>query len=254
MKCPKCGHEQPGRYECERCGVVFSKWNAVQAAEKNGAEPESDSNLPSPLEQVFGNAEVLLLDQDARDWSEILLDWEVANQYSITDSRGKYRGTAVEQGRSGGDIVKRQFMGSRRPLHIVVFNQAMQPAIEIDRPFTLLLTRMEVKCEGRVIGGVERKFNLLRRTYELKDQAGRMFAMISSPLLRFYTFPIYDRAGREKGQISKKWRGFGLEALTDADKFRIQFLDDSFTTAQRAIVLAAALAIDFDFYENNQKR
>ena len=254
MKCPKCGHEQAGRYECERCGVVFSKWNAVQAAAANETGPDSDSNLPSPLAQVFANADVLLLDQDAKDWSEILLDWEVANQYSITDSRGKYRGTAVEQGRSGADMVKRQVMGSRRALHIVVFNQAMQPVIDIDRPFTALLTRMEVTQEGRVIGRVERKFNLLRRTYELFDQSGRVFATISSPLLKYYTFPLYDRAGREKGQISKKWRGFGLEALTDADKFRIQFLDDSFTPAQRAVVLAAALAIDFDFYENNQTR
>lgn len=31
MKCPKCGHEQDNTFECESCGIVFEKYEQIQA-------------------------------------------------------------------------------------------------------------------------------------------------------------------------------------------------------------------------------
>ena len=52
--------------------------------------------------------------------------------------------------------------------------------------------------------------------------------------------------------ISKKWGGALREVFSDADTFRIEFGTASWTEEQRAVLLAAAISIDFDFFENNQ--
>jgi hypothetical protein len=35
MKCPKCGHEQDNTFECESCGIVFEKYEQIQARLKD---------------------------------------------------------------------------------------------------------------------------------------------------------------------------------------------------------------------------
>ena len=67
-----------------------------------------------------------------------------------------------------------------------------------------------------------------------------------------WTFPVEGADGARTATISKKWSGVLREALSDADTFRIDFGSGGWTDEQRAVILAAALAIDFDFFENNQ--
>ena len=40
----------------------------------------------------------------------------------------------------------------------------------------------------------------------------------------------------------------------DADTYLVDFSNDSWSTEQRAVILGAAISIDFDFFENNQSR
>ena len=80
-----------------------------------------------------------------------------------------------------------------------------------------------------------------------------MFARIVGPLLRIWTFNIIDASGRQRGEISKKWSGFTQEYITDADRFRIAF-GDGWTAEQKAVLLAAAFSVDYDFFENKQQR
>ncbi len=55
------------------------------------------------------------------------------------------------------------------------------------------------------------------------------------------------------GAISKKWQGFIKEGFTDADRFLVDFgSEQEWTLSERAVLLCAAISIDFDFFENNQ--
>ena len=60
--------------------------------------------------------------------------------------------------------------------------------------------------------------------------------------------------GRQIATISKKWGGLLKEYISDADKFGVSFEAQNLTTAQKAVIFGAALAIDFDYFENNQGR
>ena len=58
--------------------------------------------------------------------------------------------------------------------------------------------------------------------------------------------------GYSEAEIAKKWGGGLREIFTDADTFRVAFGAGSWTPEQRTVVFAAAISIDFDFFENNQ--
>ena len=66
---------------------------------------------------------------------------------------------------------------------------------------------------------------------------------------RPYTFFIDNPQGVEVGRITKEWSGFGRELFTDADTFRIEFGETERSQEMRLMLLAAAFAIDLDFFE-----
>lgn len=129
-----------------------------------------------------------------------------------------------------------------------------QPAVTMARPFYWILSNMSVAgADGRAIGSVVKRWSFFRKQYEL-FHGGRPFAKISSGLFKIWTFPVYDLNGSQIATISKKWGGLLKEYISDADKFGISFESTQLTTAQKAVVFAAALSIDFDYFENNQSR
>ncbi len=105
---------------------------------------------------------------------------------------------------------------------------------------------------GDRVGSIHRRFGILYKKYDLKDRMGRLFATVSSPRWRLWTFPIKDLSGEVCATVSKRWGGGLREVFTDADTFRIDFGTHAWTPEQRAILFALALSIDFDFFENNQ--
>jgi hypothetical protein len=89
---------------------------------------------------------------------------------------------------------------------------------------------------------------------DLRDASGQTFATIASPLLHPWTFPIFDRSGQQRAEIAKKWAGMTEEMLTEAQRFKIDFMNYDWPLAHRAVVLGTALSIDFDSFEWRGRR
>lgn len=255
MRCPSCGHEQRNAVECELCGIVFAKWHAPGVVERRSQVSSAfDRATATPVERLLGDTNTLVVDQDPKQWWEILLNWEQASQYAVSDSVGRGRGYVVEQGRGFLAALSRIFLLSHRPLDIKVFSPEFDVVLQLRRPFHWFFSEMNVVTQaGEHLGRVERRFSALRRVYELKDSSGRTFGRIVSPIFRIWTFPVVDEGGVERGKITKQWSGFAQEMLTDADKFRVEF-DPQWSIAQRAVVFSAAVTIDYDFFEHNNRR
>lgn len=61
MNCPKCGYEQEERLDCRKCGIVFSKYLAMQSeGSPSGPNPGGENGAPT---------EILELRQNVRDLS-----------------------------------------------------------------------------------------------------------------------------------------------------------------------------------------
>jgi uncharacterized protein YxjI len=71
---------------------------------------------------------------------------------------------------------------------------------------------------------------------------------IEGTLLHPWTFPV-KKGDRQVACILKKWSGIGKEAFTDADTFLVRFEDAGLSENERRLLVMAALAIDFDFFE-----
>lgn len=74
---------------------------------------------------------------------------------------------------------------------------------------------------------------------------GQQFADVKGDW-KGWNFKFLDNAGQEMGLVTKKWAGFGKELFTSADNYIVEIKDG---TANNALLLAAAIAIDTVFKE-----
>ncbi|MDQ6799461.1 MAG: phospholipid scramblase family protein [Acidobacteriota bacterium] len=247
MQCPQCGHQQLATAECESCGIVFSKWKPHEAVER--------SELPSPLEALLGSANVLKLNENPRGLLAVLTGWEVAREFDIVDSVGREKGSVAEQGRGLISSLGRTFMSSWLPVQFAVYSYpSQQLAMTLHRPFFWLFSEITVEdAGGRRLGSTKRGFSILRKRYDLRDASGMTFATIVTPLLHPWTFQIFDRSGQQRAEITKRWAGAMAEIVTEAQRFKIDFMNHPWPLAQRAVILATALTIDFDAFESRYR-
>ena len=189
-----------------------------------------------------------------KEWAEIIVDWETSNNYEVFDSANNSLGRIAERAGGFGHFVKRWFFRSHRAFEIDVFNLAGKSLLHLSRSFFFFFSDLAVtNGAGRKFGNVKRRWGWISKKYDLHDETGQVFARISSPIWKLWTFPVTDNMGRETAVISKKWGGVFREFLTDADTYGIDFSKGQFSESQRAVLFAAAISIDFDFFENNSK-
>jgi len=171
------------------------------------------------LRDLIENAEQYFVSQK-KEWTEILVDFETRNQYKVLDVDKKEVGTISEVSSGIGGFLKRNFFGSHRSLDVRVHDADGSPVLRLERPFFFWFSSLEVKTEGGAgLGRVERRFGLIYKKYDLVDANGRTFA----------------------GEI-----------FADADTFRVAIEEGNWSGPERWVLFAAAISIDFDFFENNQ--
>jgi hypothetical protein len=187
---------------------------------------------------------------------EIIVDFETANKYEISATGGRRLGNIIERGGGFKAVLKRWFLRSHRPFDIDVFNAENQAVLHLHRRFFFFFSDLEVVDvqTGQKYGSVHRRFGIIRKKYDLLDANGKLLAQVRSPVWRLWTFPVYNPAGLQVAEITKRWKGILSEAFTDADRYIVDFREtfNQWSDEQKAVLFAAAISIDFDFFENNQ--
>lgn len=205
-----------------------------------------------PVRELLGDHPRVFVHQ-RKEWTEILVDWETRNQYALVDEAGAELGSIAEKAGGWWSFLRRGFLRSHRPLEAAVCDRSGRPVLQLARPFFLLFSDLDVRtADGGSLGRVRRRFGVLYKRYDLLGATGERFARIASPRWRLWTFPVASDDGLRSATISKQWKGLVHEAFTDADTFLVDFGTPAWSDAERAVILCAALSIDFDFFENNQ--
>ncbi len=200
------------------------------------------------------NRETLIVQQQ-KELIEILVNWETGNRYRLADEQGAECGYIMEHAGGLGRKLLRGFLGSHRGLKINVYDRDRQQVLFFWRKFYWLFSELFVEtAEGKRIGKAQRRFGIIYKKYDLYDENQRVFATIRSPLWKLWTFNIFNPQDQQVGVISKRWTGLLKEYFTDSDTYAINFDKQPWTTNQKAVILAVAVSIDFDFFENNQGR
>lgn len=204
---------------------------------------------------MFDKQQTLYVHQ-RRELAEIILGFETRNVYEVIDESQQQVARIEENGHGFAALLKRIFLRSHRPLRVQVFDTKQQVVLEFKRNFFFFFSDLFIHSKENVLlGSVHRRFGIIYKKYTLKDPTGMEFAYVRSPIWKLWTFPLLVPNQLEPaGSISKKWSGALREFFTDADVFKIDYGLHPWKTQQRAVILGAAVAIDFDFFEENANR
>lgn len=181
-----------------------------------------------------------------------LLGFEGRNQYELFGADGQAVGTAVELKRGFIGALIRQFLRHWKPFDIEVVDPTTGPVMKIHHPFRFYFQRLEVRdAQGALIGVMEKQFSILSKKFFIHDELNANKIEMYAGLFRIWTYPL-TRNGVEVASIQKKWGGALREVFTDADTFLLEFKDPALTLKDKQLLIAAALFIDLQYFEENK--
>lgn len=175
--------------------------------------------------------------------------FESRNKYAILGEHGEEVAFAAEQQKGFFGFLMRQWLGHWRTFDITVYDSNRKPFLSIRHPFRFFFQRVEVEdANGKPLGVLEQRFSFLSKCFDVYDASGRELMRVRSPLWTPWTFS-FERGGTPLALVKKRWSGLFTEALTDADRFGIQFESPALGPQERALVLAGALFVDLQYFE-----
>ncbi|ORZ35255.1 phospholipid scramblase 1 [Catenaria anguillulae PL171] len=196
----------------------------------------------------------------------LLVGFEQANQYAILNHLGHQVGYIVEEDSFASSLM-RNFLHTHRRMNAMVLNAQGEPILHIHRPFNWINSTITISTpDGREIGAVEQEWHLWRRRYNLFN-AREQFARIDAPFLA-WEFAMCDEQGVPVGIVDRNFTGLGRELFTDTGHYAVHFVPPADARAkaahagipveelkldERAVALAAAVTIDFDFFSRDRR-
>ena len=182
------------------------------------------------------------------------LGFETRNKYDLLDEKGLVVGHAAEQQKGLWGFLMRQGLGHWRTFDLHVWDKAHAPAFQAHHPFRWFFQRLDVYTpEGSRIGTVARRWALFGKHFDIEDEHGQVLLTVRSPWYRIWTFPFVGPDGKEAAVLTKVWSGVLTEALTDQDRFKIEFSGLFLDSSLRTLILAAALYVDLLYFESKAK-
>ncbi|KAJ3293288.1 hypothetical protein HDU79_000465 [Rhizoclosmatium sp. JEL0117] len=185
----------------------------------------------------------------------VLVGYEQANKYSVTDHNGVPVGFICEEEQSFMGTILRQVMGTRRAFKAVVLDVQGNVVLKIDRPIKWFLNSSITISDANdtVIGEVKQAWHPIKRKYDL-FLGQKQFGIIETPFLS-WDFHIEDENGGLLSAVNRSFGGFAREIFTDTGVYAIHLdtLPPSRPVSldERAVILACAIDIDIDYFSRH---
>jgi len=233
----------------------------------NAATTTKDSSYPKTTEvppglDVLQGLEKMLVKQEL-ELLEIYCHCEGKNHYSVRDDHGR---EIMKAGETTCCCWLRCCCCNKTRPFTFTIDDFDGNEIYLDRslrcntcfcPCCMNKVRVSMR-NGLTIGYVKQRWSLCRSSFNITDGDGTPVLRITGPLWTSscccgsVNFKIKDMSGKKLGKISKQWGGIMKEAFTDADTYAISFPAD-LDVKIKGVLIAAAILIDFMFFENNVK-
>lgn len=185
--------------------------------------------------------------------AELVVDLESRNKYAIYAASGAPVAYAAEQGSGFLATVMRAFLRHWRSYEIHLFTADRRLVARAVHPFRFFAfnERLDVvDAQGAPLGAIQRRFALLSKKFDVIGADGSVLS-VSSALWKPWSFELVAN-GQRQAIIEKKWSGMLKEMFTDADTFRLGFDNPGLSDSMRWLLIAAAVFVDLQFFEENQ--
>lgn len=258
------------RFKRQLCGAVNTSNNDESKLPAQPSAIEAKTGFDLVL-----SPPALVVTRDY-EWANIIIGFEQANKYTLRSAPdGKVIGYLAEESSITGTVT-RNLLRTRRPFKATIFDTDGNILFTLRRPLFLVSTSIFVEsAEGETLGEVHMNWHMWRRRYDLYADKTQ-FASVDSGLLAV-DFDMRDVDGKKIASVNKDFTGFAREIFTDARQYVIrmdprfglssdgQLISDPQTvnaaseddvgyseyemgTKEKAVVLATAVAIDFDYF------
>ncbi|CAG8498965.1 6170_t:CDS:2 [Funneliformis caledonium] len=210
-------------------------------------QPFEVLNRYYPAAQILQNPTLVVARQ--LEMLNIFLGFEQANKYALLDPNGNCVGYVAEE-ESFASTILRQLFRTHRKFNAMIIDLEGQLILKIRRPFAWINSRIFISTsEEHLIGEVHQQWHLWRRRYNLFINR-KQFARIDTGFLS-WDFNIEDELGSILGSVNRNFSGIARELFTDTGKYVIRMDSRELTFDQRAVILAAAISIDFDYFSRH---
>lgn len=194
----------------------------------------------SSLSHVMVGATGLTLKQK-KNWGETFTRVESKGRYEICAPGGQVVGQVLEKERSFWGFLTRWFLKGRWPFCLQVVSERK---VELPRSKCKMPSADCGPRRAAVFNVREAIRPIWGERPNSRARGGKMFHP--------WTFEIKDALNDQPmAKIEKLWSGLLEEAFTDADKFSLTFPANN--PALSRLVLAAALLVDFCYFENKSR-
>lgn len=229
----------------------------------------------SPIATTILNEPTIVIERQI-EMMNVVLGFEQANQYAIMDALGNKIGFMQERDFGFFKAVTRQIYRLHRPFTVDVFDNFGNILMTIRRPFSFVNSHIKAVLpdeNGTIVGESVQNWHLWRRRYQLFQREYEnpleftQFGNIDAPFLSF-EFPVTDENNKIIASCDRNWVGIGRELFTDTGVYIVRFdsqqsfqgvYPDEFISDkvlnydQRAVMLANAVSIDFDYFSRHSR-
>ncbi|WKX88340.1 hypothetical protein Q1695_008186 [Nippostrongylus brasiliensis] len=225
---------------------------------------EPSEGVPTGLQELATTDKLTITQLE-----EVLLNYEANNKYVVKNDKGEQIYYVFEE----SSCLQRQCCGPHRGFVIHIVDSSNNEVMRVTRPFKCCggccygimaccdCCRRECQVDappGRQIGSLKQRLACCASSLDVKDVQDNQLLTIHGPYCclacgcRDINFRVTAPTMGKIGKITKRWSGCVREALTDADVFSVSFPMD-LDVATKALLLAAALLIDFMEFEQSKQ-
>ncbi|WVQ79166.1 hypothetical protein IAT38_001262 [Cryptococcus sp. DSM 104549] len=247
------------------------------------SDPQSVLGDSHAARDILGHESLVIVRQ--LEMMNVFLGYEQANRYAIHSQDGELVGFLAEEEQSMMSAITRQALRTHRPFRSTVMDRYGKPVLWIRRPFAFINSRIFVHSsedpDSKLVGEAQQQWHPWRRRYNLfqtrEAETFKQFAKVDSGFLA-WDFWLKDRDDRLVASINRNFRGLGREMFTDTGQYVIRFdsagteldlapgssanvqgqslilpkgAEGGLTLDQRAMTLATAVSIDFDYFSRH---
>ncbi|CAG8437284.1 935_t:CDS:2 [Scutellospora calospora] len=199
---------------------------------------------------ILQNTELIVVRQ--LEMLNVFLGFEQANKYAIHDQSGNCVGYIAEEEQSLASVILRQLFRTHRKFTAIIMDLDGNTILKVRRPFAWINSRIFISTgDEELIGEVHQQWHLWRRRYNLFTHQTQ-FALIDAGFLS-WDFIMEDEDGDVLGNVTRNFTGFAREIFTDYGQYMLKMNPEykNITLDERAVILAAAISIDFDYFSRH---
>jgi uncharacterized protein YxjI len=169
--------------------------------------------------------------------------FELKNEYEVFDETGQPAGRVTQVRQSGLAVVARVLssLDVMLPVHLEISDAADQVVLLMEKPWFRWAVQVS-RPDGTAVGTITKQVRMGKARFGMTSPDGVDLGAVHAQNWRAKDFAVYDRDGRQVGEVNKKWAGL-REMFTDADNYVIEIYPDT-VEPLRSLAIAGCLTID----------